>query len=170
MLLRGSRFRHGLPCLAAHHPSMQVQSLLAQGATSLVWSGGLMPFFPRTLSWETAASLYALCRTPKTVLLAAPCIRAGGPSDRARARQCPSAALTSRRRPLLRTLHRTTALMLDRVAARNVISVAASILFESGGYFTLDSRVAGARTRVAADDLAAIGYKAELFLDTWTVP
>ena len=61
-------------------------------------------------------------------------------------------------------------LMLDRVAARNVISVAASILFESGGYFTLDSRVAGARTRVAADDLAAIGYKAELFLDTWTVP
>lgn len=91
----------------------QVQSMLAQGATSLVWSGGLMPFFPRTLSWETAASL---------------------------------------------------------VAARNVISVAASILFESGGYFTLDSRVAGARTRVAADDLAAIGYKAELFLDTWTVP
>jgi hypothetical protein len=60
--------------------------------------------------------------------------------------------------------------MLDRVAARNVINVAASILFESGGYFTLDSRVAGARTRVAADDLAAIGYKAELFLDTWTVP
>jgi hypothetical protein len=145
--------------------------MLAQGATSLVWSGGLMPFFPRTLSWETAASLYALCRTPKTVLLAA---HAFAPADRPRARvrgsvlvpRSPLAAGLS----MLQTLHRTTALMLDRVAARNVINVAASILFESGGYFTLDSRVAGARTRVAADDLAAIGYKAELFLDTWTVP
>ncbi len=32
--------------------------MLAQGATMLIWSGGLLPPFPRTLSWETAASLY----------------------------------------------------------------------------------------------------------------